>query len=118
MIVAMTVMGMVQAPIDQVADMVAMGHRFMAAARPVHMLASMAQRAVGERRASAGIRRADLDDMLIHMVFMGVMKMTVMEIIHMIAVLDGGVAAARSVDVIVIGVFGMVTGHGMSLSSS
>lgn len=107
----MAVMGVVQAAVDQIADMIAMGHGFVAAARTVDVIVAMAERAVGDRGAIAGIGVADFDHMLVHMVFMGVMKMAVMEVIHMVAMLDGRMAATRTVDVIVVGMLGIVAGH-------
>ena len=110
MIVAVIAMGMMQTPL-----MVAMGHGFMPATRTVHMIMAMAERVAADRGAGAGIGVADLYDMLVHMVLVRVVKMAVMEIVHVIAMLDGGVAAARPMDVIVIGVFGRITGHRASL---
>ena len=107
----MAVMGVVQTSLHQIADMIAVGHGFMAATRTVDMIVAMAERAVGERRAIAGIGVADFDHMLVHMVFMGVMKMAVMKIVHMVAMLDGSVAAARAVNMVVVGMFGIVAGH-------
>ena len=49
--------------------------------------------------------------MLIHMIAMGVMEVTIVEIVHMVAVLDGGMTAARTVLVVMIGVLFVGAAH-------
>jgi hypothetical protein len=49
--------------------------------------------------------------MFVDMVFMGVVQMAVVEIVHMVTVLNGRVAAARTMLVRMVCVFGMVAGH-------
>jgi hypothetical protein len=97
-IVAMPIMDMVQPTIDQIIDMVAVRHRFMATIRPVHM-------ATGHFRCAAiGIGRRNGDDVLIDMIAVDMMEMAIMQIIDMAIMVDGSVAAARAVDMGVISV--------------
>jgi hypothetical protein len=104
MVIAMAGMGMVQAAIDEVIDMIAMRHRFMATAGAVHMAA------IVRAGAAIGVADADADDMFIDMVTMHMVQMAVVQIIDMAIMLHGGVAATGAV---LVGVIGMgVAGHG------
>jgi hypothetical protein len=49
--------------------------------------------------------------MLVHMVVMGVMQAAVMEVVHMVAVLNGGVAAPRAMGVGMAVMLGLIAGH-------
>lgn len=60
MIVAMAVMGMVQTTVHQIANMIAMGDGFMAAAWAVDVVGIMAQIASACRRAPVRIGGAHL----------------------------------------------------------
>lgn len=97
MVVAMVAMGMVQPAIDQIIDMIAMRHRFMAAAGTMHMVAGQPCIAAGR------VGGADRDDMFIHMVAMRMMQMPVVQIIDMAIMGDGGVATAGAMNMGVIG---------------
>jgi hypothetical protein len=97
-IVAMGAMPVMEAAINQIIDVIAMRHRFMAAADAMDMSHVMTG---GWRGASIGIGGADLDDVLIHVIGVGMMQMPVMQIIDVSVVPHGGVAAASSVLVIV-----------------
>jgi hypothetical protein len=116
-IVAMAAVWMVQVAIDQVVDMVAVRHGFMAAARTV-LVTSLMAAAIVIRRAGVGIAAAHFDHMFVEMVFVRVMQVAIVEIVHVIAVPDRGVAAARTV---LVRVFVMdlvlAVGHGLLLSS-
>src|SRR5258708_9604571 len=99
--------------IDQVVHMVAMRHRFMAAAGPVHMAGVMPGAGVV---GGAGVRvaRRHLDHVLIHVVAMVVVEMAVMQIVHMAAMTYGGMPAAPAVLVRVVGVVRLIAaGHGV-----
>ncbi len=101
-------MGVVQMTIDQIIDVVAMGHRFVAAARAVDMAAVMSATIVlGGAGARVGGRHAD--DVLIDMALVRVMEMSVVKIIDMIVVLDGGMTAAG---LMLMGVFRMSVAGG------
>ena len=57
------------------------------------------------RRASVGIGVRNLDGMLIDVITVGVMEVSIVKIINVVTVLDGGVPTVRAVHVIMIGVF-------------
>jgi|GEM_PF-6073603 len=65
----MIAMNMVQAAIDEIINVIAMGHCFMSAARSVLMTLIMAG---GNLVAGVGVRVAHFNHMLIHMVVMNV----------------------------------------------
>jgi hypothetical protein len=90
-VVAMVAVGMMQVPVHQIIDMVAMGDRLVAAARG--MLVSAPQ----VRRAAGRIGRVDCDDMLVDVIAVHVVQMAVMQIVHMAVMADCGVAAVRAV---------------------
>ncbi len=70
MIVAMIAVRMVEMSIDQIVDMVAMGNRFMTAARPMDMGGVMAA-AMVIGGATLRIGRRNLNRMLVDMIPMG-----------------------------------------------
>ena len=96
MIVAMIAVGVMQMPVDQIVDMVAVRHRLVATARAMLMvLVVSATGMVG--RAGSWIVGAHLDRVLVDVIAVRVMEMTVVQIVEVIAVLDGGMAAGRPV---------------------
>ena len=107
----MVAMRVMQVAIHQIVHMVAVRHCFVSAARSMHV-ASIVTSATMLRRASVGIRIRDLDDMLINMVAMHVMKVSVVQVIHVIAVADGDMATSGSMNVRMTGVLGFrAAGH-------
>ncbi len=108
MVIAMAIMRVVQASIDQIADMIAMGHGFVTTAWAMDMVMGMAQR-VADRGAAVRVDRADFNHMLVDMILMGVMQMAIVQIVHVIAMLNGGVATARAMLMRVIVV--LITSH-------
>lgn len=96
MIVAVITMGMVQVAVHEIAHMIAMGHRLVAAAGAMDMTGLVAA-AIVLRRALIGIGGAHLDHMFVDMVPVGMVEMAVMQIVHMVAVLDRGMAAIGAV---------------------
>lgn len=100
-VVAVVAMLVVKATVDQIVYVIAMGDGFVAAAGAVHVGVIMTE-GIPDRMATIRICRADLDDMLINVIAMRVMQMTVVKIIDMIAMLDGGMAAAGAMLVIVV----------------
>jgi hypothetical protein len=66
----MTAMGMMQVPIDQVVDMVAMWHGLVAAALTV-LVAPLMAAAIVIRRAGVGIAAAHFDHMFVEMASCG-----------------------------------------------
>ena len=102
----MITMGMMQSAVYKIVDMVTMRHSFVSAVWTVHV------RAVDFRRALQGICCADRDEMFIHVIPMHVVKMTIVQIIHMTIVANCGVSAVRAMLVSVVGVVFLGTcGH-------
>lgn len=102
MVVAMTIVGMVQMPIDQIIDVVAVRNRWVSATRPMHMVGAVARAGMppgATRRIFAG----NLDDMLFHLaVGCRVVQVSIVEVIDMAVVLDSGMATALAMDVVVV----------------
>jgi hypothetical protein len=113
MVVTMVPVREVQVVIHEIANVIAMRHGFVSASGSVHMSCLVTGTGV-TRRAPCGIYRAHLDHMLIDVVVVHMMQMTVVELVDVIAVTHGRVAASRSVDVRVIGMLGVgAPGHGL-----
>ena len=94
-VVAMGAVGVMQVPVDQVVDMVAVRHRLVTAARAMLVVLVVASAdMVG--RAGAGIVGAHLDRVLVNVIAVRVMQMAVVQVVEVIAVLDGGMAAGRA----------------------
>ncbi|EWH01424.1 hypothetical protein Q427_14160 [Halomonas sp. BC04] len=110
MVVAVIPMGMVQMAIHQVVDMVAVGHRLMAAPGTVDMVWVMPLALVA-RRAAIRVGVTDLDHMLVDMILMGMMQMPIVKVVDMAVVFDSRVAAARAVLVIMLGMNLAAHGH-------
>jgi hypothetical protein len=109
-VVAMIAMGMMQVPLHQIVDMVAMGDRLVPAVRAVRVSAPCFRRAAGR------IGRVDSDDMLVNVIAMHVVHMAIMQIVDVALVADGGVPAIRAVLVSVIRMVLLVAiGHGVLL---
>ena len=117
MIITVVAVGMVQMTVDKIIHMVAMRNCFVTAARPMNVSSIMSGAAmVG--RATIRIPVTHFNPMLVDMIGMRMMKMAVVEIIHVVAMPDGNVAAAGSVRVIVVGVMRKIaSGHFDVLSS-
>ena len=102
-VVAVVAVRVVQVAIDEVIDVVAMWHRFVAAAGAVDVSGFVAA-AVVVGRAGVRVGGADGDAVFIDVVAMRVVQVAVVQVIDVAVVLDGGVAAARAVLVRVVGV--------------
>jgi hypothetical protein len=96
MVVAVRAVRMVEMAVHQIVDMVAVGHRLMAAARSVPVLTVMAA-AIMIGRAPFGVPPADIDRVFVDMPLMGMMEVSVVQVVDMIAVLDGDMPAIRRV---------------------
>ena len=94
----MTPVRMMQMTIHQVIHMIPVGYRPVSAIRPVDVPCFVAPTYV-IRRANVRIRRTHFHHVLVHVITMHRMQVAVVQIIHVIAVLHGRVAAAFSVDV-------------------
>jgi hypothetical protein len=107
MVVAVITMRMVQVPIDEVVDVVPVGNRFMATTGPMEVIfgmatASMLGCAIGR------VNHVDGEVMLHDAFGRVVVQVAIVEIIHMIAMLNRGVAAVRAVLMVVV-VMGMAS---------
>lgn len=100
MVVTMIAMGMMQVSIHQVVHMIAMGYSLMTAAWPMHMSCRMTATLMS-RRATVRVLAAHLQGMLIDMVAMYMMQMAIVKIIDVTIMLDGSMATARLMLVIV-----------------
>ena len=110
-IVAMGAVGVMQVPVDQIVYMVAVRHRFVAAARAVLVFLVMAGTGmVG--RAAPRIVGAHLDLVLVDVIAVRVMEMAIVQVVEVIAVLDRGMAAGRTMRVRMVGMdLVVVAGH-------
>ena len=97
-VVAVVAMRMMQAPIYEIVDVIAMRHSFVAAIRPVPVLRLMAA-CVMVRIAAVRIPCAHGDYMLIGTAPLGVFEPAMIEIIDMAFMLHGDVPAAWAMDV-------------------
>ena len=96
-IVAVIAVRMVQMPIHQVVDVIAVRHRRVPAARSVHVARVVAGAVV--RHASVGVGLRDLDAMLVVVIVVRAMQVPVVQVPHMISVPDGDVAAVGAMRV-------------------
>ena len=96
-------MRVVQVAIDEVVNVVAMRHGFVAATGTVDVSRFVAA-AVVVRRAGIRVGGADGDAVFIDVVAVRVVQVAVVQVINVAFVLDGSVAAACAVLVFVIGV--------------
>jgi hypothetical protein len=113
----MPAVGMVQMPFHEIVDVIAMWHGLVSATGTMDMAGLMAGTAVS-RRAGIRIRLRHLDHVLVHMVAMRMVQMPIMEVIDMVAVTHGGMAATSAMRVGVTVVAGLRTGthHWFSFS--
>lgn len=95
MVVAVVAVAVVQPAGDQVVDVVAVGHRVVATALAVGM-ARVAVRRIG---VPGGVLGVDRDHVLIDVALVRVVQMTFVQVVDVALVPDGGVTAARAVDV-------------------
>ena len=111
----MVAVRVVQVAIDKVIDVVAMRHRFVAAAGAVDVsgfvaaagavdVSGFVAAAVVVGRAGVRVGGADGDAVFIDVVAMRVVQVAVVQVIDVAVVFDGGVAAASAVLVRVVGV--------------
>jgi hypothetical protein len=95
-IVAVVAVRMVQVAVHQIVDVIAVRYRLVAASRAVHVVGVMAL-ALMVRRAGIRVLVGHLDDVLIHVVIVGVVQMAIVEIVDVAVVQDAGMAAVRAV---------------------
>ena len=101
MVIAMTIVRMMEMSIDQIINMVAMRNCLMSTVRPMHMLRRVSG-AFMLRRAVLRIGRGYANHMFIDMAFMRIMQMAIVQIINMVFVHDTGVAALGPMRMIMI----------------
>jgi len=94
-VVAMFPMRMVQMSADQIIGMVAMEHLLMTAGRSIDMVGLVGS-ALVIGSAAVCVRFAYLQLVLIHLIAVKMMKMTVVNIIGVTLMLNGGVSAIRT----------------------
>jgi hypothetical protein len=118
MIITVIAVRMVQMAGDEIVDMIAMRNRFVAAARAMNM-SSIVSGAAMVGRASIRVFVAHLNPMFIHMIGVRMVKMAIVEIIHMVTMPNGKVTAAGPMRVIVVGMmWKTASGHFDVLSLS
>jgi hypothetical protein len=91
----MVAVRMVQVAVNEVIDMIAVRHRLMSAAGPMAMVFVMTTTAV-PRSAAIRVLGTDFQHMLVHMVAVGMMQMAVVQIIDVILMAHGHMAALRT----------------------
>jgi hypothetical protein len=108
----MAAMRMVQVAGDAIIHVVSVRHRLVAAAGAVCMSCLMPTAAM-INGAAVGVLARHFDHVLVDMTFVGVMEVTVVQIIYVVAVADGGMSAAWSmlVCMVVMGLGGAIR-HG------
>lgn len=114
MIVAVSIVIVVQVPRHKIIHMVSVRHRFVPAVRPVHMPRLM-RPALVPARALRRVLPAHRQYVLVKVPFVRMMQMPVMQIIHMPFMRNRRVPAARSMDVRMIFVY-VMSSHVLNLS--
>jgi hypothetical protein len=94
--VAVTIMGVMQMAIDQVVHMIAVRHCFVSAVLAVLMSSTVACTIV-TARAIRGIRRADLQSVLIDVALVDRVQVAIVEIVGVSVVDNRGMATGRVV---------------------
>ncbi|WP_456730835.1 hypothetical protein [Bradyrhizobium sp. USDA 3364] len=100
----MVAVGVMQASVDEIVDVVPMGHCLMSTTGAVGMRGAFR---IG--RAAHRVCGADSDHMLIDMIAMHVMQVTVVQIVDMAVMSDGGMSAVRAMLMGVVGMMLLVT---------
>jgi hypothetical protein len=95
-IVAVVAVRVVKMARDAIIHMVAVRHGLVAAARTVHM-ARVMPTATMVGSAGLGVLARYLDHVLVDMTFVWVVKVTIVQIVHVATMVHGGMSAARTV---------------------
>lgn len=107
MVIAVAFVRVMQVAVNDVIDVIAVRHGFMAAAVTVQMARFVARALV--RRAAFGILGAHFEAMLVVMALVRMVQMAVVQVIDVAVVLNRGVTTTRAmrvVGMIVLDVFG------------
>lgn len=97
--VAVALARVVQVAVDEIVHVVAVRDGLVSAAGAVDVAGFVSVAGV-VGRAPGGVGVAHLDAVLVHVVFVREVQMAVVEVVHVIAVLDRGVTAAGAMDVV------------------
>lgn len=100
MVVTVIAVGMMQVPIHQVIDVITVRYCWMPTVRAMGMVSVVALAVVSDATLRVGAR--DLDDVLVVMAFVSAVKVSVVQVSHVVSVLDGDVAAVRAVFMVVV----------------
>jgi hypothetical protein len=92
MVIAMVAMRVMQVAVDEIIDVIPVRHGGMAAAWAMNVAGRM-RAATVIRRAGRGVRPRHFQDVLLHLAAVGIMQVAVVEIVHVVSVLNGGVPA-------------------------
>ncbi|MEW2913907.1 hypothetical protein AB1A62_14430 [Leisingera sp. JC11] len=93
-VIAVTIMRMMQPAIDQVTNVTAMRDSLMPAPGAMHMAFFVAKVISGNRRAGVGVCVRDFNLVFVHMIFMRVMEVAVVDVVDVVAVTNGRMAAS------------------------
>lgn len=111
MIVAVAIMWMVQAPIDQVTDVIAVRHCLMPASGPMHMIRLMPQIISAQGRTLFRVFGGDLDNVLFNVITILVMQVAIVQIVHVITVPYGRMPTLWPMHMIAVCILGMFGAH-------
>jgi hypothetical protein len=106
-VVAVILVGMVEVALDQVVGVVTVWHRLVSAIGPV-LVRAFVDAAVMVWGTPLGIGVADRDGVFVDVVLVRVMQVPLMEVVDVPLVLNRGMTAIGSVDVIVVALVGPV----------
>ena len=101
MVVAVTVVRVVQVTIDKIVDMVAVGNGRMTTVRAMYVIVGMSATTM-LRRAIGRVRCVHVERVLLDTGCGRVVQVSIVEVVDMIAVFDGLVSAVRAVLMIVL----------------
>jgi len=107
-VVAVIAVTVVQSAVDEVVDVVTVRHRLMPTACPVGVVVRMAYRRAG---VAVGMLVVDFEGVLVDVVAVRMMQVTVVQVVDMVGVVDGGVAAGRAVHMVMSGVGCVMVAH-------
>jgi hypothetical protein len=110
-IIAMTVVWMMQMAVNQVVKMITVRNPLMSAAGAVCMGPLMSATLMS-RRTLIGIRRVDFQNMFVNVIDVGVMQVAIMEIISVAGMNDSHMTARESVLMAVLSMLGVCAHRG------
>lgn len=111
MIIAMAVVRMMQVALHEIVNMITMRYSFVTTTRAMNMPCFVTITVV-LWGANIRVGRTDGDTMFVHMAFVRVMQMAVMQVINVTIMFDGDMAAIRAVLVRVVGMMRQSAGIG------